>query len=190
MPFLAYVQECIWDFRHVFFSLLVLMIIKAKNLMLHLRLPKHQLYTQHEHFIGKHKQLFSSSWLMVFHWSQSALSSAFWNHLETSVLVCLAITTNPPLRRASNYLLFSLVIADLIVTLMCEPLILEFISKLTFFHGCITSLKQLAYNTLVSLSCQTSIIHLASISLDRFVAVGFPLRHKIFIEKVDLRWCS
>ena len=105
----------------------------------------------------------------------------------TSVLVCLAITTNPPLRGASNYLLFSLVIADLIVTLMCEPLILEFISKLTFFHGCITSLKQLAYNTLVSLSCQTSIIHLASISLDRFVAVGFPLRHKIFIEKVNLR---
>ena len=129
-------------------------------------------------------------WLMVFHWSQSALSSAFWNHLETSPLVCLAITTNPPLRRASNYLLFSLVIADLIVTLMCEPLILEFISKLTFFHGCITSLKQLAYNTLVSLSCQTSIIHLTSISLDRFVAVGFPRRHKIFIEKVDLRWCS
>ena len=124
---------------------------------------------------------------MVFHWSQSALSSAFWNHLETSPLVCLAITTNPPLRRASNYLLFSLVIADLIVTLMCEPLILEFISKLTFFHGCITSLKQLAYDTLVSLSCQTSIIHLASISLDRFVAVGFPRRHKIFIEKGGLK---
>ena len=36
MPFLAYVQECIWDFRHVFFSL-VRMIIKAKNLMLHFK---------------------------------------------------------------------------------------------------------------------------------------------------------
>ena len=100
-----------------------------------------------------------------------------------NVLVCLAIATNPPLRRASNYLLFSLAIADLIVTLVCEPLILEFISNLTFFHGCITSLKQLVYSALVSLSCQASIIHLATISLDRFVAVGFPLRHKIFMDK-------
>ena len=40
-------------------------------------------------------------------------------------LVCLAITTNSRLRRASNYLLFSLAIADLIVTLVCEPLQFE-----------------------------------------------------------------
>jgi len=75
-------------------------------------------------------------WLMVFHWSQSTLSSAFWDHLETYFLVCLAITANPPLRRASNYLLFSLA---LIVTLVCEPLILEFISNLIFFHVSETS---------------------------------------------------
>ena len=92
-----------------------------------------------------------------------------------------------PLRRASNYHLFSLAIADRIVTLVCEPLFLEFISNLTFFHGCITSLKKLAYNALVKISCQTSIIHLATITLDRFVAVGFPLRHKIFVEKGGLK---
>jgi len=104
-----------------------------------------------------------------------------------NVLVCLAIATNPPLRRASNYFLFSLAIADLIITLVCEPLIVEFIGNLTFFHGCITSLKQLEYNALVSLSCQTSIIHLTTINFDRFVAVGFPLRHKIFMEKGGLK---
>ena len=42
-----------------------------------------------------------------------------------NLLVCLAIATNSRLRRNSNYLLFSLAIADLIVTLICEPLFIE-----------------------------------------------------------------
>ena len=104
-----------------------------------------------------------------------------------NVLVCLAIATNSRLRRASNYLLFSLAVADIIVTLICEPIYLEFISRLTFFHKCRTSTETLVYEVLVSLSCQTSFLHLASISIDRFVAVAFPLRHKIFMEKGGLK---
>ena len=101
-------------------------------------------------------------------------------------LVCLAIATNSRLRRSSNYLLFSLAIADLIVILICEPIVLELISQLTFFHKCRTSAEELVYQVLVSLSCQTSFFHLVSISIDRFVAVAFPLRHKIFMEKGGL----
>ena len=104
-----------------------------------------------------------------------------------NLLVCLAIATNSRLRRASNYLLFSLAVADIIVTLICEPIYLEFISRLTFFHKCRTSTETLVYEVLVSLSCQTSFLHLASISIDRFVAVAFPLRHKIFMEKGGLK---
>ena len=104
-----------------------------------------------------------------------------------NVLVCLAIATNSRLRRASNYLLFSLAIADLIMTLICEPILLKFISQLTFFHKCRTSTEGLVYDVLTSLSCQTSFFHLASISIDRFVAVAFPLRHKIFMEKGGLK---
>ena len=104
-----------------------------------------------------------------------------------NLLVCLAIATNSRLRRSSNYLLFSLAIADLIVTLICEPIVLEFISQLTFFHKCRTSAEELVYHVLVSLSCQTSFFHLVSISIDRFVAVAFPLRHKIFMEKGGLK---
>ena len=104
-----------------------------------------------------------------------------------NLLVCLAIATNSRLRRASNYLLFSLAVADLIVTLICEPIYLEFISRLTFFHTCRTSTETLVYEALVSLSCQTSFLHVASISIDRFVAVAFPLRHKIFMEKGGLK---
>ena len=105
-----------------------------------------------------------------------------------NVLVCLAIATNSRLRRASNYLLFSLAIADLIITFICEPVVLEYITFLTFFHECRRSPKRrLVYTIFSVLSCQSSVLHLAAISLDRFVAVAFPLRHKIFMEKGGLK---
>ena len=104
-----------------------------------------------------------------------------------NLLVCLAIATNSRLRRASNYLLFSLAIADLIITLICEPIYLKFISQLTFFHKCRTTTEKLVYEVLTTLSGRTSFLHVASISIDRFVAVAFPLRHKIFMEKGGLK---
>ena len=105
-----------------------------------------------------------------------------------NLLVCLAIATNSRLRRASNYLLFSLAIADLIITFICEPVVLEYITFLTFFHECRRSAKRrLVYTIFSVLSSQSSVLHLAAISLDRFVAVAFPLRHKIFMEKGGLK---
>ena len=43
------------------------------------------------------------------------------------------------------------------------------------------------YHVLVSLPCQTSFFHLVSIRIDCFVAVVFPVRHKIFMEKGGLK---
>ena len=102
-------------------------------------------------------------------------------------LVCLAITTNSRLRRASNYLLFSLAIADLIVTLVCEPLLLKVIIQRTFFHECTKRLER-TYSILSQISCSSSVFHMVAISFDRFVAVLFPLRHKNFIEGCGLKF--
>ena len=103
-----------------------------------------------------------------------------------NLLVCLAIATNSRLRRASYYLLFSLAIADLIVTLICEPLLLGVISSMAFFNECAASLH-VAYFISFHLSCTTSVLHMVAISLDRFVAVVFPLRHRKFIEECALK---
>ena len=101
-------------------------------------------------------------------------------------LVCLAIATNPHLRRASNYLLFSLAIADLIVTLVCEPLFIGAIIQRTFLNDCKAGLHNV-FSILSYLSCTTSVLHMVAISLDRFVAVALPLRHKNFMEKWGLK---
>ena len=103
-----------------------------------------------------------------------------------NLLVCVAVVTNPHLRRASNYLLFSLAIADLIVTIVCEPLVVAIIGKIAFSNDCATNLEY-AYQILSRLSCSASVVHMAAISVDRFLAVRFPLRHEIFMEKFGLK---
>ncbi|CAH3044749.1 unnamed protein product, partial [Porites evermanni] len=102
-----------------------------------------------------------------------------------NLLLCFAIATHPLLRRTSNYLLLSLAIADLLVTLVCQPFLLEIFYNRTFFHECKASLE-MPYRLIVNLSCSASVIHLASISLDRFIAVAFPLHYKIVMKKCGL----
>ena len=99
-----------------------------------------------------------------------------------NLLVCVAVVTNPRLRRSSNYLLFSLAIADLIVTMVCEPLVVAILGKITFSADCASNLEH-AYKILSRLSCSASVVHMAAISVDRFLAVWYPLRHEIFMEK-------
>ena len=96
-------------------------------------------------------------------------------------LVCAAVFyTNPRLRRCSNYLLVSLGIADVIVTMVCEPVVVAVVGKKTFVGDCAEETLKLAHVILIIssyFSCSASILHLAAISVDRFIAVIFPLRH-------------
>ncbi|XP_020630523.1 adenosine receptor A2a-like [Orbicella faveolata] len=103
-----------------------------------------------------------------------------------NLLVCVAVVTNSRLRRASNYLLFSLAIADLIVTMICEPLVVVILGKITFSNDCATNLEH-AYKMLSSLSGSASVVHMAAISVDRFLVVRLPLCHEIFMEKFGLK---
>ena len=103
-----------------------------------------------------------------------------------NLLVCVVVATNPRLHRSSNYLLFSLAIADLIVTMLCEPVFVAYLGMTTFFNDCATNLNQ-AYRILTRLSCTASVVHMAAISVDRFIAVVYPLRYKSIIDNYGLK---
>ena len=103
-----------------------------------------------------------------------------------NILVCLAVFINPRLRRSSNYLLFSLAIADLLVTMLCEPLVVAIFALRAFFHDCVTDLE-LAYRNISMLSCSASVVHMAAISIDRFIAVVYPLHHRSIMENCGLK---
>ena len=103
-----------------------------------------------------------------------------------NLLVCVAVVINPRLRRSSNYLLFSLAIADLIVTMLCEPVLVAYLGRRTFFNDCAAKLDQ-TYRILTRLSCTASVVHMAAISVDRFIAVVYPLRYKSVINSYALK---
>ena len=107
--------------------------------------------------------------------------------ITVNAIVCV-LGSNCRLHRACSYLLFSLAIADLIVTLVCTPLLLEIISHRIFFHSheCTASLERV-FGILSHVSCTTSVFHMVAISFDRFPAVEFPLRHNILIGKCGLK---
>ena len=103
-----------------------------------------------------------------------------------NIMVCIAVLTSTRLRRSSNFLLLSLAIADLVVTMICEPLVAAIVAKRAFLHDCASSLE-LAYVISSNLSCSASVMHLAAISVDRFLAVVFPLRHRRIMNSYGLK---
>lgn len=114
--------------------------------------------------------------------SLAAVIGTFGNFLVfTAVLY-----TSPRLRRCSNYLLVSLAVADLIVTMMCAPLVAAIIGKKALAGDCAPTLE-LAYVVTSNLSCSASVMHLAAISVDRFLAVIFPLRHGRIMRNYGLK---
>ena len=103
-----------------------------------------------------------------------------------NVLVCIAVIINPRLRRCSNFLLVSLAVADLIVTVACAPLLVVMVGRIALARACPTTLE-LAYSITGHLSFTSSILHLAAISVDRFIAVVFSLRHGNIMKKYGLK---
>ena len=103
-----------------------------------------------------------------------------------NLLVCVAVITNPRLRRPSNYLLFSLAIADLLVTMVCEPVMITLLQKRMSSNDCSQALR-IVFVLIASFSSTVSIVHLAAISVERFLAVVYPLRHKIIMESFGIK---
>ena len=98
-----------------------------------------------------------------------------------NLLVCVAVITNPRLRRFPNYLLFSLAIADLFATMLCEPLVVAIFIKRTFKNICAENAERV-YFMVSNFSASASVVHLSAISVDRLLAVVCPLRHKSIME--------
>lgn len=96
-------------------------------------------------------------------------------------LVLLAITRNPTLRSVPDFLIFSLSVADLIVTAIYVPL----------FIGNVLCHEELAHSTTFKitksfvghLALLASIANIVGITIDRLIAIRWPLRYPKLITK-------
>ncbi|XP_072763785.1 5-hydroxytryptamine receptor 2B isoform X2 [Anoplolepis gracilipes] len=90
-----------------------------------------------------------------------------------NILVCLAIVWERRLQNVTNYFLMSLAITDLMVAILVMPL-----GILTLVRGYfpLPSVYCLAWICLDVLFCTASIMHLCTISVDRYLSLRYPMK--------------
>nr|QVK45759.1 G protein-coupled receptor [Proales similis] len=90
-----------------------------------------------------------------------------------NLLVCLTIRRDPSLQTKTNFYLFSLAIADLAVCVIVLPLsiVQDYADKWMF-----SSLVCTLWIFSDILLCTSSIYHLSTVSILRFIAIQFPLK--------------
>ncbi|KAK3755932.1 hypothetical protein QZH41_007821 [Actinostola sp. cb2023] len=104
-----------------------------------------------------------------------------------NLLIIFAVLDTPQLhRRPSNFLLLSLAVADLMVTMCTQPLLVISLAFNTFAHRCIPEIL-LAYDISVNVLCSSSLAHLTVISIDRAISIAKPHRHRSIMSKKRLK---
>ena len=88
-------------------------------------------------------------------------------------LVCIAICRVRALRTVSNIILFSLALADLLMTPVFIFRIIVLFEKKKEDHIACHAMSEAAFTTICVI-----ILHLTAVSIDRFIAIKFPLRYK------------
>nr|AKQ13312.1 serotonin receptor type 2B [Rhodnius prolixus] len=90
-----------------------------------------------------------------------------------NILVCLAIAWERRLQNVTNYFLMSLAITDLMVAILVMPL-----GILTLVRGYfpLPPVYCLAWICLDVLFCTASIMHLCTISVDRYLSLRYPMK--------------
>ena len=163
---------------------------RALSCRLNSRLAQREATMYNNHSVGDNSSISTTDCsLPVAHGIALMIANSLAAVLGTfgNFLVCTAVLyANPRLRSCSNYLLVSLAIADLIVTMICEPLVVAIVGKRALSGDCAENLE-LAYVVSSNLSCSASVMHLAAISVDRFLAVIFPLRRGHIMKNYGLK---
>ncbi|XP_039490745.1 5-hydroxytryptamine receptor 2B isoform X4 [Drosophila santomea] len=99
-----------------------------------------------------------------------------------NMLVCVAVALDRKLQNVTNYFLFSLAIADLLVSLFVMPMgaIPAFLGKCSNSYWPLGFTWCNIYVTCDVLACSSSILHMCFISLGRYMGIRNPLgtRHR------------
>lgn len=111
------------------------------------------------------------------------LANVFTSLLGTlgNVLVWIAFFKKPNLRTVTNYFLVNLAFADLLVTLLAQPLFCVRLQH-TIENSCRKDIR-ISYKSASSLSCFASIATLACVSVDRFISLRNPLNYRNIVTK-------
>ena len=98
-----------------------------------------------------------------------------------NLAVCVTVYANRVLHTTTNFLIVSLALADLLVSLFSMPFRIDFMLHNEYW--CL-NLKACALWIWIDLvACSSSIGSLAAVSIERFVAVKYPLRYPVIMTR-------
>ncbi|KAI6216436.1 Neuropeptides capa receptor [Aphelenchoides besseyi] len=96
-----------------------------------------------------------------------------------NICTCIVIAKNQSMRNPTNYYLFSLAISDLLMLILGLPMELYGVVDVTYpYRFSETVCKLRAF--LIEFTSYASILTITSFSLERWLAICFPLRAKLF----------
>ena len=96
-------------------------------------------------------------------------------------LVCAAIWRVRALRTVSNMVIFSLALADLLMTAVFMYRIIH-LSSGEKLHAACHAFSEIAFSDICVI-----LLHLTVISVDRFIAIKFPLRYKTLVTRQRMK---
>lgn len=100
-----------------------------------------------------------------------------------NLLIVFSVLKTPELRQRASYILIqSLAVADLLVTMIAQPILTISMALRTFSHRCIRELD-ITYIIVYTFSGLCSNFHLVSISIDRAISVLKPHQHRTIMKK-------
>ena len=103
-----------------------------------------------------------------------------------NILVWLAVLKNTQLQTLSNYFLLNLSTADLLVTAITQPLFI--VHNVFSMQGECLKVLDKAYSMVAYFSCMASILNITTISIDRLIALKYPLqKHAILTKRRGLQ---
>ncbi|XP_068753581.1 adenosine receptor A2a-like [Montipora capricornis] len=101
-----------------------------------------------------------------------------------NVLVLLAIIIDPnrQLRSPFNFLVANLAAADLIVGCLALPLSVEFYVREAMSERLVLLPRDDARRISAFISCTASLLSIAAITVDRFIAISFPMKYRLMLD--------
>ncbi|XP_068697296.1 adenosine receptor A2a-like [Montipora capricornis] len=101
-----------------------------------------------------------------------------------NVLVLLAIIIDPyrQLRSPFNFLVANLAAADLIVGCLALPMSVEFYVREATSERLVLLPRDVARRISFFISCTASLLSIAAITVDRFIAISFPMKYRLMLD--------
>ncbi|XP_032236598.2 octopamine receptor 1 [Nematostella vectensis] len=102
---------------------------------------------------------------------------------NTLVVLAVVLDPNKNLKSPFNLLVANLAIADLIVGAVVEPMSIDFYIREGLELNPVTSLKPQVRRICYFISCTASVLSMAAITVDRFIAIAHPMKYRAELSR-------